>query len=521
MHDDTSRIRVWGALRQLLNHHRSFPEAQWALPGEELDRVEAVYNEFEPHDPVNRRSWLFSNRAQLLSGRRVENWEARDAELLTMRKGAVAELLSTDGFEAIIRLATEAENPLRVGFAFGENRSESRESDDVLARTLGDPSPRIRDFAVGLVIALLQRKGPEWSTALLSRARREEWGEETIVHLLLALPLEKNTWDAAASLGDSVRKEYWKNIRVFWKSEDRDATEYGIHQLVEAGRAREAVDFIAGSQRTVAGELIASVLFEAAANPSSQTSDVTSSTMFQWSVAQLLKRLDSDTSVHETVIAQLEWTYLALLEHSERLPIVLHRAMSKDPAFFAQVLSATCHAHSATAEEKSQISDQAKAIASHAFRLLQSWNTVPGATETGIDAAALTSWVKEAHRVAEQADREAVGDQYIGHVLSFSKAAPDGVWPDLPIRSLIEEMSNRNIETGILIAIHNNRGVTSRALFDGGGQERGVAQKYRTWADALKLDWPRTSSLLEGIARSFEDDAQKHDEHAEHTDWEY
>jgi len=93
--------------------------------------------------------------------------------------------------------------------------------------------------------------------------------------------------------------------------------------------------------------------------------------------------------------------------------------------------------------------------------------------------------------------------------------------PDLPVRSIVEEMNNRNIEKGMLIAIHNNRGVTTRALFDGGGQERGVAHRYHTWADALKLDWPRNSSLLERIARSFEEDAQHHDEHAEHTDWEY
>jgi hypothetical protein len=46
-----------------------------------------------------------------------------------------------------------------------------------------------------------------------------------------------------------------------------------------------------------------------------------------------------------------------------------------------------------------------------------------------------------------------------------------------------------------LIAIHNNRGVTTRGLFDGGDQERGVAHQYHAWSDALKLDWPRTSSL--------------------------
>jgi transcriptional regulator with XRE-family HTH domain len=519
MADDASRMPVWAALRQLLHHHRSFPEAQWALPVEELDKIEAVYHQFEPNDPVNQRSWLFSDRAQILSGKGVENWQARDAELFSMRRVAITELLSLDDFEAIIRLANEAENARWAGFAFGEVRGDASEADDVLRRTLGDPSRKIKEFALGLAIALLQRKGQEWSTAILSRARRENWGEEKIVDLLLALPLEKNTWDAAASFGDVVRRCYWKRTHIFWRSEDRDANEYAIRQLVEVGRARGAVDFIAGSQQPASGDLIASVLLEAA-NPTPHTSDATSSTMFQWSVAQLLKRLDVDHTVPESAIAQLEWIYLGLLEHSERLPIVLHRAMSKDPAFFVQVLSATCVAHSASAEDRTQISDEAKAIASHAFRLLQSWNTVPGATETGIDPPALATWVREAHRLAQQADREAVGDQYIGHALSCAKAAPDGAWPDLPVRSVIEEMNNRNIETGILIATHNKRGVTSRGLFDGGGQERGVAHRYHRWADALKLDWPRTSALLERVARSFEEDAQKHDEHAEHTDWE-
>lgn len=518
--DDTSRMPIWAALRQLLHHHRSFPEAQWALPTEELDKIEGVYHQFEPNDPVNQRSWLFSDRAQILSGQGTDNWQARDTELLSMRREAVTELLSLEDLEAIIRLANEAENARWVGFAFGEVRGDSSEADDVLRRTLGDPTRKIKEFALGLAIALVQRKGQGWSTAILSRARRESWSEEKIVDLLLALPLEKNTWDAASSFGAAVRRDYWKRTHIFWRSEDREANEYAVRQLVEAGRARGAVDFIAGSQQPASGELITSVLLEAA-NPSSHTADATSSTMFQWSVAQLLKRLDADPTVPETAIAQLEWIYLGLLEHSERLPIVLHRAMSKDPAFFVQVLSATCVAHSASAEDRGQISDEEKAIASHAFRLLQSWNIVPGATETEIDATVLTSWVAEAHRLAQEADREAVGDQYIGHALSFCKAAPDGVWPDVPVRSIIEEMNNRNIETGILIAVHNSRGVTSRALFDGGGQERGIAHRYRTWADTLKLDWPRTSSLLEKIARSFDDDAQKHDENAEHTDWEF
>lgn len=105
-------------------------------------------------------------------------------------------------------------------------------------------------------------------------------------------------------------------------------------------------------------------------------------------------------------------------------------------------------------------------------------------------------------------------------MLSFSRNGPDGNWPDVPVRAVIEKMSNVNIEKGLLLAVRNNRGVTVRGLFDGGRQERGLSQQYRKWSNALSLEWPRTSSLLEKIAQSFEMDARTHDEHAEQTEWE-
>lgn len=51
--------------------------------------------------------------------------------------------------------------------------------------------------------------------------------------------------------------------------------------------------------------------------------------------------------------------------------------------------------------------------------------------------------------------------------------------------------------------------------------ERAEASQYRKWAEALQLDWPRTTALLESIASSFEETARLHDETAEKTQWMY
>ena len=121
--------------------------------------------------------------------------------------------------------------------------------------------------------------------------------------------------------------------------------------------------------------------------------------------------------------------------------------------------------------------------------------------------------------MCSERDIAAIGDEHIGKVLASSPEAADGVWPATAIRELIESTRSRELESGIMVGILNNRGVTRRGLLDGGMQERVIAQKYRSWAKAVALTWPRTGALLERIAQNFEESAQWHDQDAERTDW--
>ena len=225
------------------------------------------------------------------------------------------------------------------------------------------------------------------------------------------------------------------------------------------------------------------------------------------------------STVSEDEIAWLEWQYLAVLEHSERPAKMLHRFMSSRPQFFVEVLSAVFRASSKEASPDYTPTPQEKAVASQAWRLLESWRQLPGEEKGEIDANALSGWVEEAHRLAVQAERGAIGDEYIGKLLSHSPAGKDGVWPHPAVRDVIEGMHNSKLETGIIIGVHNNRGVTSRGMLDGGNQERGLAQSYNAWAEATKLDYPRSSAMLREIARSYENHARDFDDEAERNDW--
>jgi hypothetical protein len=365
------------------------------------------------------------------------------------------------------------------------------------------------------------RFGPIWAERLLKKAKTDLWPEDRILQVLLALPCEERTWKQAASFGDSIQDAYWKRAKCFWLPTEEPQLSYGIEQLLAVNRARTVVHILAGGKQKVKDQTIVEVLLHAASEPWPDGKDHNDAVMFQWSVSQLLCRLDQSEEVTESQIAQLEWLYLALLDDRlTRPPLVLHRAMSREPAFFVQVLSAAFRARSESAENI-EPEPRAKAMAMQAYRLLESWKMVPGEEINTTNSSALSDWVNEAHEKAVHAERGAISDQYIGRVLSFAKPEQDGIWPPRAVREVIERMRNEDIELGIRIALHNQRGVTSRGMLDGGTLERGIAANYKKWADEFKFEWPHTASLLDRIAASFEDTARHFDEHAEHTDWSY
>ncbi len=519
--EDDSKLPIWAALRSLLNHHRSFPKAKWSMQESELTNIESVYHKFQPQDEIRRRVWLFSDKVQLISGQQSDDWDARTEELLARRRAAIIEIVALCGVGALRRVANESERPHWAGFAYGQAAENVCGAEGVIEELAGEAQRTIREFVHGLVMALHNRFGYSWSKGLLDRARLDQWGNSKITRVLLALPPAKETWDVVESFGDDISKEYWKNANIYWSRDDVAQTVYAVQQLLRVHRAIETVDMLGGSRQALPSHLVIETLSQAAEEWSSEVNRRKDGASFQWSVCQLLRLLDDDPSVSDVQIARLEWTYLAVLEYSERPPIVLHRLMSSDPAFFVQVLSAVYRQHSGAKTDRTTVSPEAERLASHAFRLLQSWNIVPGTTPSGTDEKALTAWVDEAHRLAIVAERGAVGDVHIGHVFSFAKGDPDGTWPERALRDVIERMTNDHLESGIISGVHNKQGVTSRGLFDGGQLERGIASQYRIWAGAVKFEWPRTAALLERIARSFEDTAKFHDEHAELTDWSY
>lgn len=184
-----------------------------------------------------------------------------------------------------------------------------------------------------------------------------------------------------------------------------------------------------------------------------------------------------------------------------------------DP-FFVEVLSMVFRPRSD--HEPDQPTEQEKAAAENAFRLLHSWSTCPAIDDQGeVTLERLRDWVSTARFLLAERKRVEIGDEQIGQALASAPADPDGSWPCQPVRDLLEELQNDRIDRGLEIRVFNNRGVTSRSLEEGGQQEWKLAEGYRERAEQCVSRWPRTATIYRRLAETYEADACREDAEAE------
>lgn len=508
------RLAVRDALREVISKHREFPDTDWAMPSDQVDKLQRAYKRFEPDDLTSRHAWLFSDRPDLLehSGR---EWLAKRGDIEAARLEATQEVYAGGGLDLMLGLAANAERPGELGAILGASETlTTREEDDLLRKGLGSPDGSLKELARRFVFNRARTRSWGWVDEKLSGASASSWTAEQRADFFEGLPFGSGTWDRLEATEDAeAERLYWSSTRPYGLENPADCKR-AADRLIEYGRPYAAIDLISlylkDEEADIPPEMIADVL--------EQTARTAPEENVHWSmlghhVSELLDHLEASDEIEEQRTAMLEWAFLPLFGHHGRAPRVLHRELSRDPAFFAEVIALVYKAEN---EEQRTLSEEDQNLARLAYELLSTWRSIPGLKEDGsVDPAALRTWVDKAREAAYAAGRKTVGDLRIGHVLAFAPSDADGAWPDAAVRDLIDDIGNEDIERGTETAVFNKRGVVSRSLNEGGVQERRLAETYRGYAEALNDGWPRTAAMLRRISDTYASWSRREDVEAE------
>jgi excisionase family DNA binding protein len=495
-----SRYEVWEALRSKAAQHEEFPDATWALPSEQLSACHELAALLEPQNDARRFAGLFGWRVEVPG---VKSEDPRyAAELDRQREEAIAATLAS-GDEALTALTRKAHqvNLISTSLAKREDAPTS-----TILGWLGSGETNLMNAAMIYANIKMVEEGFAW----LERTLADPDFDDPIgrANLMGAIPFARPFWEQVHTLDADLEEQYWARIRAI--QVPKDEWEDSVNVLVQHQRQWKALELLSFMLHDKLTPKVVRVkeVFDMILARSDAPEDPT---MDGYYAQQLLQFLEAEAP-DDADLPRYEFAMSPIL-HDSQPSRALYRLLGREPQEFVQMIEAL---YRAEGEPKRTPSAHEQAFVHLAFNVLRDWRSVPGQRDDGtIDGEALFAWVRAARLALSDSGRGSVGDEQIGEVLAASPVGTDGIWPAEEVRDVIDTLGSSRIDTGLNIGRSNRRGMTSRGAFEGGTQERALAEQYRKDADAIATRWPRTARVLRSIAESYRSQARMHDLEAE------
>jgi hypothetical protein len=516
--EPNNREKIVKKLRGILSHHRAFPDAPWSWPEELLDKLEIIYHRFKFDDVVKKNIYLFNDHwPDLIEPikRKGVDHEEREKLITNKRIEAIEAIFNARGIKGIEDLSGEGDYPGLAGYAL----FRSCVSEQVLPRVVDwlGKGGKLDLVAQSYIYA---RSAEDWNRAVVILDTNPEWETSKTVSFLWGLPVNGRTFDLVEKQDEEVQRKYWSGLNYYFlPPNERDKAGYVARKLLENNRPLAAVDAAAqslsgkGDRKDLDSSLVASILIRIATEPSDI--ERVSIQNVRYDILRAIEFLQDRAELPAEEMSQIEWAYLSIFRFEDVKPRYLSEKVSRDPAFFVQLVVWAFRRDEGKAPEEDLSDEIVKRRAETAWELLDTISVLPGSDGASIDAGKLHEWVDCARQMLKETGRLKIGDDRIGSYLSRCSEGSDGIWPHEAVRSVIESVRSVDLDRAIYIGKRNLRGVTTRSPFAGGEQERTLAAIYAENAQKIELVSPRTADILWSLSKGYEGDALREDREVE------
>ena len=484
------------------------------LGAETRDRARQTCEKLAPRDPIARHAWLFADAWVEEPADEVDegrtDWDERQKRIHERRADAMAAIWSARGPDGVFMLLADCD-AWTVGRYAASCAGNQQKAADVLRTCLSTNADSGDEKLDNFMRGFLWFVDESERLTLISNIADSSTVDQ-IVRLFTCAPFRDQTWRLLDRQDRYVRNRYWRSVSPARARFTESETNELIDRLLEAERPGPAFFAVGFHWQEVETSRLKRLLMAVVAV------DAESADQFRIEPHRLSDALDSlegRPGVTTDEMADLEFACIEALGHSKHGIPNISRRITESPVFFVQVLALLYKRSDDGHDPPEWRVDDSKRrfwLGTTAFRLLREIKRIPGTTDEGeIDAEVLKQWVVETRQLCVKHGRSVIGDQEIGQLLSNAPREEDGLWPCRPVCELLETSASRDINSGFEVGIYNARGVHSRSGDEGGKQERELSAKYQAWAERLRFDYPHVASILEGIAKGYDREAQRED----------
>lgn len=479
----------------------------------------------EPSNLLDKHAWLFNSTWIEYSAEDLEDFESidhkeRDMRIQKQRIDALKEIHQQYGIEGLLDTAIRSGASGIVGSLAADSILTEKESlalVNLAFEKIGEDE-RAANALKWLIQSVfgVMRGTKKGDTFLRSAVAGRE--AESKVRLLTLAPFGNATWSLASSYGLDVESLYWREVAPSWLLDASADTEEAVDKLMRASRPRAAFTLVKDHPQ----KLPIQVLFQLLTDIAQESNDKAGEYQLEhYYVERAFECIDRTTELSLEQKAGLEFAYLEVLDRawdrSEKSAIPnLERYIEEHPEMLVQAIVWT-YKRTDQEEDPPEFKVDAEKIRPRAlqgFKLIQALKRIPGSDEQGsVDAERLFRWVEAVRKSCAQLSRAAIADVVVGELLASAQIGRDGAWPCEEVRAVMEDIQSEDMMRGAHTGVYNSRGVHARGA--GGDQERELADKYRSWAELIRMTSPYVASeLLMKLTETYEREAFREDTQA-------
>ena len=474
------------------------------------DGARTAYAKLQPDDPVIRHAWLFASHWIEFAADEIDDgdmdYNTHAARIDDFRGVAIREIWVERGFKGVRTLLSSKGAVDVVGNAMGLITSGRTARVDFLRRCLSETGDLETQFD-GCVHGFLRsiKLDGERDAVLSAVAVGGDPGRTA--RLFRCAPFGQHTWRLLDGYGKEVLDRYWREVLPNWGNHDEAELVELIDRLLEAQRPRAAFHVARFDWQRVETSRLKRLLRAVATVTAEPKGDYR---LDAHRIAEALNSLAGRQGVSPDEMAQLEFQYIRLLDDTDYGIPNLERQIAKSPELFFRALAFVCKRHGHGEDPPGlwiEDSQRREGMALSCHELLERMRHIPGTgTEGHIDAEALSAWVMEVRQLCTEHDRKAIGDEYIGQLLSRAPADEDGFRPCRAVCEVMEGIGSPDIGEGFRMGVYNSGGMHGGE--PAGRQEHMLAEQYRDLAERRIADYPYVSRVLENIANDYDRDSK-------------
>ena len=193
--------------------------------------------------------------------------------------------------------------------------------------------------------------------------------------------------------------------------------------------------------------------------------------------------------------------------HEGAAPHLLESRLANNPDFFCEVIRRIYRSEKEDQPSK-EPTEESKAIAANAWRLLYEWKTPPGSQNDGtFNEERFTEWFQRVKLLSVESGHLEVALVNIGEVLIQAPANPDGLWIHRAVAAALNDHAADKLRDGFRMGTYNSRG--AHWVDPTGKPERELAEQFRRKAEEIEnAGFQRFSVTLRDLADSYDREAE-------------